>query len=61
MLVCRNDRRRRPVLRQLVEDAAKKAGRALAGVEDAPPAPDYPGLPGFPEGDTFEGLLVEVG
>lgn len=60
MLVCRNDRKRSPGLETLVKRAAEKAGRTLRTVEEAPPGPDYPRMVGFPEGDTFEGLIVEA-
>lgn len=56
MLVCRNARKRTPVLEELVRTAAKKAGAKIAAIESAPPAADYPRLPSFPEGDSFEGL-----
>lgn len=58
MLVCRNDRKRTPTLESVVRAAAEQAGYTIDRIEPAPPAPDYPNLRGFPEGDTFEGLLV---
>ena len=58
MLVCRNDKRARQPLDKLVRRAADRAGRTLAAVEEAPPSFDYPRLPGFPEGDSFEGVFV---
>lgn len=60
LLVCRNDRGGGRTLAALVSRAAEQAGVALAGVEPAPPAEDYPKLAGFPEGDPFEGLWVRV-
>ncbi len=58
MLVCRNDRKRTPTLESLIRAAAQAANYTIDRIEPAPPAPDYPTLRGFPEGDTFEGLLV---
>ncbi|QDG50794.1 class I SAM-dependent rRNA methyltransferase [Persicimonas caeni] len=60
MLVCRNEKRASDPLEKLVRRAAKRAGRKVTSVEDAPPAPDYPTMEGFPEGDSFEGLWVRV-
>jgi len=59
LLVCRNDRAMRGALARLVREEATRASVALAGVESAPPGPDFPSLPGFPEGDPFEGVLAE--
>jgi 23S rRNA (cytosine1962-C5)-methyltransferase len=58
MLVCRNDRKGRGGLDQVIERAAKRAGHPIKKLEPAPPSLDYPTLEGFPEGDTFEGWLV---
>ena len=58
MLVCRNDRKRRGDLAQVVTDAAAQAGWDIGELIGAPPAPDYPSLEGFPEGDPFEGVFV---
>ncbi len=60
MLVCRNEKRPSDKLDKLVRRAAKRAGRALSRVDDAPPAFDYPTLAGFPEGDSFEGVWASV-
>jgi 23S rRNA (cytosine1962-C5)-methyltransferase len=60
MLVCHNDRKRRGQLPEILEESAARAGRDILSVEDAPPAPDFPRLPGFPEGDSFEGAWLEV-
>ena len=54
MLVCRNARRKKPTLDELVRAAAADAAREIAAIRPAPPAPDYPRLRGFPEGDSFE-------
>jgi len=59
LLVCRNDRARRGALARLVQEEATRASVALASVESAPPGPDFPSLPGFPEGDPFEGVLAQ--
>jgi 23S rRNA (cytosine1962-C5)-methyltransferase len=58
LLVTSNDRRGRGKLRALVGAAAHAAGIAVA-LQAAPPSADYPPLPGFPEGDAFEGVLAE--
>lgn len=58
MLVCRNARDRKPALDDLVRNAAERAGRTIKRTEPAPPGPDYPTMPGFPEGDSFEGIWV---
>lgn len=60
MLVCRNSRRRSTPLDRLVRDAAAKARVKLAAVEPAPPSLDYPRLPAFPEGDSFEGVWAQL-
>lgn len=62
LLLCRNDRHRKPALRAVIEDAARSLGHDLRGlrVEDAPPGEDFPRISGFPEGDAFEGVLVRV-
>jgi 23S rRNA (cytosine1962-C5)-methyltransferase len=59
LLVCRNDRAMRGALARLVQQEATRASVALAGIESAPPGPDFPSLPGFPEGDPFEGVLAQ--
>jgi 23S rRNA (cytosine1962-C5)-methyltransferase len=61
MLVCRNDRRQRPALAALVRESAKRLGRPVRALEEVGPGEDYPGVPGFAEGDTFEGVIVELG
>lgn len=58
MLVCRNDRKRSERLDDLITEAAAAQKRKIKTIENAPPASDYPDLPGFPEGDSFEGRLV---
>ncbi len=58
MLVCRNARKRKPSIEELVQAAARRAGREIAGLEAGPPSADYPRVPGFPEGDSFEGLRI---
>jgi 23S rRNA (cytosine1962-C5)-methyltransferase len=60
MLVCRNDKRATRSLSKLTRRAAKQAARTIGKLDDAPPAFDYPSMPGFPEGDSFEGVWVKV-
>ena len=59
LLVTRNDRKRKPSLRDLATLASHQLGRKVK-MEDAPPSVDFPHLNGFPEGDPFEGLLIRV-
>ncbi|HBZ72462.1 MAG TPA: hypothetical protein DEP35_23090 [Deltaproteobacteria bacterium] len=59
LLVCRNDRAARGGLARLVEEEATRTSVALIRLEPAPPGPDFPSLPGFPEGDPFEGVLAQ--
>jgi 23S rRNA (cytosine1962-C5)-methyltransferase len=59
LLVCRNDRATRGALARLVEEEATRASVALARLESAPPGPDFPSLPGFPEGDPYEGVFAQ--
>ncbi|HYB11834.1 MAG TPA: class I SAM-dependent methyltransferase [Myxococcota bacterium] len=58
LLVCRNDRATRGTLARLVQEEATRESVALEKLEAAPPGPDFPSLPGFPEGDPFEGVLA---
>ena len=58
LLVCRNDRRAKESLRDLVNKAAAKTGVAVRSVVDAGPGGDFPKLRGFPEGDAFDGAMV---
>jgi 23S rRNA (cytosine1962-C5)-methyltransferase len=59
LLVCRNDRGGARDLSALVQRAATRSGVTLARTLPAPPGEDFPSLPDFPEGDPFEGVLVE--
>jgi len=59
MLICRNDRKRTQALEPLVREAALATGFQIKRLSTADPAPDYPSLEGFPEGESFEGLLIE--
>ena len=59
-LVCRNDKNPSDDLEQLIDDAAENADREVIAIEDAPPSHDYPSRYGFPEGDSFEGLLIRL-
>lgn len=56
MLVCRNDKQAKDSLTKLIQEAA--GSRKIERIEEAPPAPDFPGLANFPEGDAFEGFWV---
>ena len=44
----------------VIERAARRLHREVARLEDAPAGPDHPSLPGFPEGDPFEGVLLTL-
>ena len=61
LLVCRNWRRARGSMADLVGRAAKQAGVRLAGLDDAGPGADFPRRRAFPEGDAFRGVLAQVG
>ncbi len=54
ILVCRNERRPRTSLSQLIRGATS----AKVKTEDAPPAADYPRLKSFPEGTTSHALFA---
>lgn len=43
-----------------IERAARRLHREVARLEAAPAGPDHPRLPGFPEGDPFEGVLLTL-
>jgi 23S rRNA (cytosine1962-C5)-methyltransferase len=43
-----------------IERVARRAHRAVASLEPAPPAGDHLTLQGFPEGDPFEGWLLDL-
>ena len=58
LLVCHNDRKLRGKLDEAIDEAATSAGVEVPRREPAPPGPDYPPMPGFPEGDPFEGRWV---
>jgi len=58
LLVSSHDRRARSRLRAHLEAAAREA-RVAVVVSAASPSPDFPALPGFPEGDAFEAVFVE--
>lgn len=60
LLVCRNWRRARGSLADLVEGAARRAGVRLAALDDAGPGADFPRRKAFPEGDAFRGVLARV-
>ena len=58
LLVSRHQRGARGGLAELVQRAGADAGVRLRDVTPAPPGPDFPSLPGFPEGDPFEAVLA---
>jgi 23S rRNA (cytosine1962-C5)-methyltransferase len=63
LLAARNDRTGRGGARRLekaVRRAAGRAGERIARVQDAPPGPDFPRLPAFPEGDPFRAVWVQT-
>ena len=60
LLVCRNQRRARVSVADLVEAAAGRAGVRLSTLEDAGPGADFPRRKAFPEGDAFRGVLARV-
>ena len=60
LLVCRNWRRARGSLADLVEAAAGRAHVRLADLEEAGPGPDFPRRKAFPEGDAFRGVLARI-
>lgn len=43
-----------------LREAARAAGRSVAGIGDAPPSHDYPQLRGFPESRSFVGRLLQL-
>ncbi|MEM9178002.1 MAG: hypothetical protein AAGC67_22610, partial [Myxococcota bacterium] len=47
-------------LDRVVERLARRAHREIASIEAAKAGPDHPSLPGFPEGDPFEGVLLSL-
>lgn len=60
LLVTQNRKGRPLGLDRVLERLADRAGRSVAGLEPAPPGPDFPGREGFPEGDAFEGWLLRL-
>jgi 23S rRNA (cytosine1962-C5)-methyltransferase len=60
LLMCRNDRRARGTLEPLIKEVAKGAGIRLRSLVRAGPGLDFPILEGFPEGDAFHGILVQI-
>jgi 23S rRNA (cytosine1962-C5)-methyltransferase len=59
LLMCRNERGAKGGLHTLVERAAKQAGVSIGKLRPAPPGDDFPRLRGFPEGDSFSGVMVQ--
>ena len=51
---------KRSWLRRELDAALRLSGRSARHVEGAPPGSDFPRLRGFPEGDSFQGLWVEL-
>lgn len=60
LLVTQNRRGGPLGLDRILERLARRAGRSVAGLEPAPPGPDFPSRAGFPEGDAFEGWLLKL-
>jgi len=60
LLVCRNARRARAPLADLVDAAARRSRVRLAELEEAGPGPDFPRRKAFPEGDAFRGVLARI-
>ncbi len=58
LLVTRNDRRARGSLDPILRDAANSQGIAIKSIKSAGPSPDFPSMPGFPEGDAVTGSLL---
>jgi 23S rRNA (cytosine1962-C5)-methyltransferase len=59
LLVTRNDRRAQGKLEVILEEIAKTERIQLAYIKSAPPGPDFPRMKGFPEGDSFQGVLAK--
>jgi len=59
LFVCRNDRRASSP-EELVVGAARRSGRSLETLIDAPPGPDFPRSKAFPEGQSFHGVIARV-
>lgn len=47
-------------LDQILERIVSRAHRSITRLEAAPAGLDHPGLPGFPEGEPFEGWLLRL-
>ena len=60
LLVTQNRRGGPLGLDRILERLAAHGGRSVAGLEPAPPGPDFPRRDGFPEGDAFEGWLLTL-
>lgn len=60
LLVCRNDQGARRPLSKLIDQTARETHVPLAKLEPAGPGPDFPSLKHFPEGQSFEGLLIRL-
>lgn len=60
LLVTQNRRGGPLGLDRILERLSARTGRSIAGLEPAPPGPDFPSLDGFPEGDAFEGWLLKL-
>jgi len=59
LLLCRNERSARRPLKDVLRRAAEARGVAIGKIQPAPPGDDFPRLRGFPEGDSFSGLLAQ--
>ncbi len=58
VLLCRNDRGGEKQLREWVQNVADETGIGLTSIVDAPPSLDYPRSTGFPESQSFAGVLL---
>ncbi len=47
-------------LDRVVDRLARRSHRPVEAIEPAPAGDDHPSMPGFPEGDPFEGVLLDL-
>ncbi len=60
LLVTQNRRGESLGLDRMLERGARRAGLAIASLESAGAGSDHPSLPGFPQGEPFEGWLLTL-